>query len=64
MDTDPVGVLAPLVRDTAPLIVTGEPCTKLALDVCNVVCELASNTLFHALARLAAFTDPRPVARS
>ena len=48
---------------TLPVTVTGVPCAKLAGN-CSLVCVAASEALLHRFARLVAFTEPRPVARS
>ena len=59
--TSPVGVPEP---ETVPLKVIGVPCAKVVCERFNVVVVALNTTFFHCVARLYAFGEPSPDARS
>ena len=64
-DTEPVGVPVPFLAATATLTFTACPCVRLTGERLTSVVALGEKlALFHAVIRFAAFTEPKPVARS
>jgi hypothetical protein len=64
-DTDPVGVPLPLFAATEMLTFTGWPWTRFCGErLASVVLVAEKLAELQAFTRFAAFTDPKPVARS